>query len=226
MDDVTESAWFFLASNSATSKLDHYSYPLYNSWTHFSTQAPPPRDLPPLAHEKFDMLSLEQYMVSDAFVSKLADKLRLNKTTAHSSNFGSQHTTSCPQQPRPEGYVGCLDPFHYHQSCSIIADYISRGLCKRDNMKHVVLMDGTLVTTHLAPRKCIKEHIDNWLKFCTPPTVSTNIVEAVSITLLSLTSDNLSQEVCTSEVSPADLKELRLLDTIAVLTLKQAVLRR
>jgi len=71
------------------------------------------------------MLFLEQYMVSDAFVSKLADKLGLNKTTAHSSNFGSQHTTSHPQQPCLDGCVGCLDPSHYHQSCPIIADYIS-----------------------------------------------------------------------------------------------------
>ena len=89
-------------------------------------------------------------------------------------------------------------------------------------MKHVVLMNGTLVITHLAPGKCIKECIDNWLKSCAPPTMSTNIVEAVSTTLLSLTSDNLSQKVCTSEVSPADLEELRLLDTVAVSTLKQA----
>jgi len=83
-------------------------------------------------------------------------------------------------------------------------------------------MDGTLVTTCLAPGKCIKECIDNWLKSCAPPTVSTNIVEAVLTTPLSLTSDILSQEVCTSEVSPADLEELRLLDTVAISTLKQA----
>ena len=114
MDDITESVQFFLVSNSAASKLDHYSYPSYNSQTHFSTQALPPRDLPSLAHERFDMLSLEQYIVSDAFVSKLADKLRLNKTTAYSSNFSSQHTTSRPQQPHPEGCVGCLDLSHYH----------------------------------------------------------------------------------------------------------------
>jgi len=83
-------------------------------------------------------------------------------------------------------------------------------------------MDRTLVTTHLAPGKCIKEHIDNWLKSCVPPTVSTNIVKAISTIPLSLTSDILSQEVYTSEVSPADLEELRLLDTVAVSTLKQA----
>jgi len=82
-------------------------------------------------------------------------------------------------------------------------------------------MDGTLVTTRLAPGKCIKECIDNWLKSCAPPTVLTNIVEAVSTTLLSLTSDILSQEVCTSEVSSADLEELHLLDTVVVSTLKQ-----
>ena len=222
MDNITESARFFLASNSAASELDHYSYPSYNSQTYFSTQAPLPWDLPPLVHERFDMSSLEQYMVSDAFVSKLTNKLGLNKTTAHSSNFGSQHTTSRPQQPCPEGCVCCLDPSHYYQSCPIIADYISWDLCKRDNMKHVVLMNGTLVITHLAPGKCIKECIDNWLKSCAPPTMSTNIVEAVSTTLLSLTSDNLSQKVCTSEVSPADLEELCLLDIVAVSTLKQA----
>ena len=89
-------------------------------------------------------------------------------------------------------------------------------------MKHVVLMNGTLVTTRLAPEKCIKEHIDNWLKSCALPTVSTNIVKVVSTTPLSLTSDIPSQEVCTSEVSSADLEELRLLDTVAVSILKQA----
>jgi len=168
------------------------------------------------------MLSLEQYIVSDAFVSKLADKLGLNKTIVHSSNFGNQYTTSRPQQPCPEGCVDYLDSSHYYQSCPIIADYISQGLCKCDNMKRVVLMDGTLVTTRLVPGKCIKEHIDNWLKSRTPPTVSTNIVEAISATPLFLTSDILSQEVCTSKVLLADLEELRLLDTVAVSTLKQA----
>jgi len=78
-----------------------------------------------------------------------------------------------------------------------------------------------LVTTCLAPGKYIKECIDNWLKSHALPTVSTNIVEAVSITPLSLTSDNLSQEVYNSKVLPVDLKELCLLDTVAVSTLKQ-----
>ena len=31
MDDVAESAWFFLASNSAANEPNHYSYPSYNS---------------------------------------------------------------------------------------------------------------------------------------------------------------------------------------------------
>jgi len=89
MNNITESVWFFLVLNSATSQLDHYSYPLYNSWNHFSTQVLSPQDLPPLAHERFDMLFLEQYMVSDTFVSKLADKLGLNKTITYSSNSSS-----------------------------------------------------------------------------------------------------------------------------------------
>ena len=78
-----------------------------------------------------------------------------------------------------------------------------------------------MVTTCLAPRKYIKERIDNWLKSHVLPTMSTNIVEAVSMTPLSLTSDILSQEVYNSKVLPVDLKELCLLNTVAVSTLKQ-----
>jgi len=43
----------------------------------------------------------------------------------------------------------------------------------------MVLIDGTLVTTHLASGKYIKEQIDNWLKSHTSPIVLTNIVEAL-----------------------------------------------
>jgi len=89
-------------------------------------------------------------------------------------------------------------------------------------MKHIALIDGTLVTTCLVPKKCIKEYIDNWLKSHTLPTISANIVEAISTIPLFLILDILSQEVCTSEVSPTDLKELCLLDIVIVSTLKQA----
>ena len=86
----------------------------------------------------------------------------------------------------------------------------------------MVLMDGTLVTTHLAPGKCIKEHIDNWLKSHTQPTVSTNMVEALQTVSTSQAPDTPINEVYVSEVSTADLEELHILDSVAVSTLKQA----
>jgi len=89
-------------------------------------------------------------------------------------------------------------------------------------MKHIVLIDRTLVTTCLAPRKCIKGHINNWLKSHIPPTILTNIVEAVLLISLSLVPGILLQEVFTSKVLTTDLEKLHLLDTVAVSTLKQA----
>jgi len=89
-------------------------------------------------------------------------------------------------------------------------------------MRHVVLMDGTLVTTRLAPGKCIKERIDNWLKSHTQPTVSTNMVEALQTASTSQAPDTPINEVYVSEVSTVDLEELRMLDSVAVSTLKQA----
>ena len=176
MDDVAKSARFFFAFKSATNEPNHYSYPSYNSQSRFDTFTSIP-SAP--AHETFDMLSLEQFIVFNVFISKLADKLGLRNTGGRPPNNTTLLIVSHSHPPRPEGCVGYLDRSYYHQSCPIIADYISRGLCKRDDMRHVVLMDGTLVTTHLAPRKCIKKRIDNWLKSHTQPTVSTNMVEAL-----------------------------------------------
>jgi len=158
MDDIAESAWFFLASNSATNEPNYYSYLSYNSQSRFDTFT---SISPALACETFDMLLLEQFMVSDVFISKLVDKLGLGNIGGHPPNNTTLPTISHSCLPHPKGCVRCLNHSYYHQSCPIIADYISRGLCKRDNMRHVILMDGTLVTTHLAPGKYIKEHIDN-----------------------------------------------------------------
>jgi len=122
MDDVAESAQLFLASNSATNELNHHSYPSYNSQLQFDTftsVSPAP------AHKTFDMLSLEQFMVSDVFISKLADKLGLGNTGGRPPNNTTLPTVSYSHPPRPEGCVGYLDRSHYHQSCPIIADYIS-----------------------------------------------------------------------------------------------------
>jgi len=158
MDDVAGSAQFFLASNSTTNKPNHYSYLSYNSQSQFDTFTSVP-SAP--AHETFDMSSLEQFMVSNVFISKLANKLGLRNTGGHPPNNTTLSTVSHSRPPHLEGCVGYLNYSHYHQFCPIIANYISRGLCKWDDMRHVVLMDMTLVTTRLVPGKCIKEHIDN-----------------------------------------------------------------
>ena len=161
-------------------------------------------------------------MVSNAFISKLADKLRLRNTGGRPPNTTRSSTASYSHPPQPEGCIGYLDPFHYYQFCPIIVDYISRGLCKRDNMRRVVLIDGTLVTTQLALGKYIKECINNWLKSHTQPTVLTNMVEALQVTSTSSAPDTSINEVYASKVSTADLEELRMLDSVAVSTLKQA----
>jgi len=219
MDDVAESAQFFLASNSVANEPNYYSYPSYNSQSRFDTFTSVP--LAP-ARKTFDMSLLEQFMVSDVFISKLADKLGLGNTRGHPSNNTTLSTVSYSRPPRSESCVGCLDRSHYHQSCPIIADYISQGLCKQDDMRCMVLINRTLVTTRLAPGKYIKECIDNWLKSHTQPTISTNMVEALQTASTSQAPDTPINKVYVSEVSTADLEELCMLDSVAVLTLKQA----
>ena len=122
MDDIAESAQFFFASNSAANEPNHYSYPLYNPQSLFDNLASVP---PAPTHETFDMILLEQFIVSNGFISKLADKLGLGNTGDHSPNTITLSTATCPHLPHPEGCVGYLDPSYYYQSCPIIADYIS-----------------------------------------------------------------------------------------------------
>jgi len=83
-------------------------------------------------------------------------------------------------------------------------------------------MDRTLVTAHLAPGKCIKECIDNWLKSHTQSTVSINMVKALQTASTFQAPDTPINKVYISEVSTTDLEELHMLDSVAVSTLKQA----
>lgn len=143
MESITEAARFLLSSNAAASNLvpvptiqpqPHFESPTpsYAPQSQFATPAPV---MP--ARETFDMSSLEQFMVS-----------------APSSN------NSTPRAPgRAYGCIACLDPSHYHQSCPVIADYITRGI------------------NRVAPGRSVKERLDNWLK-AQGQKVSTNIVEA------------------------------------------------
>jgi len=96
MDDIAKSARFFLASNSAANEPNHYSYPLYNSQSQFNTFASVP---PGPARETFDMSLLEQFMVSNAFISKLADKLGLGNTGCRPPNTTRSSTVSYSHPP-------------------------------------------------------------------------------------------------------------------------------
>ncbi|KAJ3565953.1 hypothetical protein NP233_g7310 [Leucocoprinus birnbaumii] len=236
LEDVADAARFFLSSNSAASDPTTLSAP--QSLTQPRFESPAPSFAPPSRHttpapagapaarETFDMSSLEQFMVSDAFLSKLADKLgnnRGNNSPRPSAGMPTPNS-SAPRAPRGYGCIGCLDPNHYHQSCPVIADYIARGVCKRNEYNQVVLMDGTLITNRVAPGRCIKERLDNWLQNQSQHRVSTNIVEAYPASHADQYSYTIPdpRETLISEVSVAELEELRQLDAVAVATLKRA----
>jgi len=51
------------------------------------------------------MSLLEQFMVSDVFISKLADKLELGNTEGHPPNNTTLPTVSHSWSPHPEGCV-------------------------------------------------------------------------------------------------------------------------
>ncbi|KAJ3564556.1 hypothetical protein NP233_g8219 [Leucocoprinus birnbaumii] len=232
LEDVADAARFFLSSNSAAS--DPTSHPAPQSFPQPRFESPAPSFAPasryttpapaaaPSTRETFDMSSLEQFMVSDAFLSKLADKLGSARGNNSPRPPMPPSNSSAPRAPRAYGCVGCLDPNHYHQSCPVIADYITRGVCKRNEYNQVVLMDGTLITNRVAPGRCIRERLDNWLQ--SQNRVSTNIVEAYPASHAEQYSYTIPdpRETLISEVSAAELEELRQLDAVAVATLKRA----
>jgi len=74
------------------------------------------------------MSSLEQFMVSNVFISKLADKLGLRNTGGRPPNNTTLPTVSYSHPPRPEGCVGCLNHSHYlitlHYPLSLILTHL------------------------------------------------------------------------------------------------------
>ncbi|KAF6748327.1 hypothetical protein DFP72DRAFT_1146360 [Ephemerocybe angulata] len=63
---------------------------------------------------------------------------------------------------RPPGCIFCSDPNHYARECQSLAEYISKGYCHRNREYKICLPDGSMVLSHTAPGKDIKERIDNW----------------------------------------------------------------
>lgn len=230
MGDVAEAALYLLDTISATNEptgfpshtpytqsylQPQYSIPPAPPAVTTQTSIPPP----PRPRETYDLSTMEQFFTSEAFVSKLAGKLGGLPTTS------AQHSNSLSTQHRNTDCSFCSDPRHFHHKCPTAEEYIRKGLCIRTAERRIALSDGTVITARVSPGKDIKEKLDNYYKARNTSTVATNIVEAapaVQTHQYSWVQPQESPEETSENISVEELEELRLLDTVAVSSLKRA----
>ncbi|KAF9439955.1 hypothetical protein P691DRAFT_784123 [Macrolepiota fuliginosa MF-IS2] len=73
--------------------------------------------------ETFNMLSIEQFLVSNTFLNKLAGKIGQSapaQPVRQQQNAQHHPLANCR---------GCSDPNHFFRACPKMADYLQRGLC-------------------------------------------------------------------------------------------------
>lgn len=109
-------------------------------------------------------MSLEQFLTSDSFLNRLADKMTTTARNHHQPSYqrNSQQPSSQRQPTWPCGF--CSDTDHMFQICQKLDNYIRRGICIRNNTNRICMPDGTLVTHQIAPGRNMMERIDNWHK--------------------------------------------------------------
>lgn len=224
MSDIERAARFLLNSDNGGAPL---ALPSFVTQT---TPSYPTAPLIPTPRETFDMSSIEQFLVSDTFLNKLAGKIGGQNNSGDPSlqrNHYSYNLPQTSQQRPPPGCAFCWDPEHYIRNCNRLADYLKRGLCTRDNTNRICLPDGTLVTHQVAPGRYIMERIDNWHRSrpAPPPTVQTNILEAIPI---HSPSSEPSMTALPSHVAShfnsttvQDQQELEILERVTIAALKR-----
>lgn len=60
--------------------------------------------------------------------------------------------------------VFCSATSHFHKDCPKAAEYVSKGLCRRNSDGFITLSNGDRINRRTAPGADIKERIDNWNK--------------------------------------------------------------
>jgi len=128
-------------------------------------------DLSPVK-DTFDVSKLLE-VISQGDPSNMISLLNkvVNKDSARKEKSGSP-------RPRNTDCIFCSDPNHFYHECPKVAEYIKKGLCKRNDTNQIVLPDGQRVP-RFTQGKNLMEKIDNWHK-ANAPSKSSNIVEVSS----------------------------------------------
>ncbi|RXW16706.1 hypothetical protein EST38_g9147 [Candolleomyces aberdarensis] len=90
-----------------------------------------------------------------------------------------------PRSGGPRAYQGChfcSGDGHFTRECPKFNDYVSRGLCQRDQFGRVCFLDGTMISVQNSVGKDYAERVDNWNRARQPqgPTVvSSNLLDIV-----------------------------------------------
>jgi hypothetical protein len=165
----------------------------------------------------FDMSSIEQILMSDAFINRLASRIPSSVPLQQSypSNSNASRTLW------PCGM--CSSTEHLFRNCPAVDDYMRRGLCKRDSTNRICVPDGTQITPQLAPGRNMRERIDNWHK--AHPRASSVQANIVEVSYPSITNEIISPAVTSMSYSDnpssQDEEEIRRLGVVALAAMKR-----
>ncbi|KAJ3571154.1 hypothetical protein NP233_g3931 [Leucocoprinus birnbaumii] len=203
--------------NSSISPSTHLPRPIHNS-----TIAP----VIPVPRETFDMTSLEQFFTSDAFINRLAGRIAAPTHNNTQPSYSSP-TRQNPSDRRENWACGfCSDPNHMFRACERLNEYLSRGLCRKNESGQLCMPDGTIITRQVAPGRNMKERIDNWHQQRTsqPSRVQANLLEVFPLQRSTENASTALPNPTTSSIPfPNDHvdEELRRLEAIVLATQKR-----
>lgn len=126
--------------------------------------------------ETYDMSQKYENLNINAIAEEVAKRI---------ATLEKQQNTGGPNLPRltvrNSHCLFCSDPKHYLPNCPVVAEYVQKGLCQKNQEGFVVLPNGNRISARELPGKDLKERIDNWQKSNPAPQVSTNFVGAASM---------------------------------------------
>ena len=107
-------------------------------------------------------------------------------TSTYAQQPAATTTTTTTQATSDQLCYFCGSPLHGTRDCPTSHDYVTQGLCKRNDNKRIILPTGADIPRWIAGRY-LKDRVDNWHKHMaearpardTPPHMSSNLFEIV-----------------------------------------------
>jgi hypothetical protein len=172
--------------------------------------------------KEFDITKLEfQKPYGELDLSLLAHEV-VKQMNLQLGDKGNPELNTYRPTVRDTNCVFCSETTHFQRDCPKAAEYVNKGLCKRNSEGFITLNNGGRISRRTAPGRNLKDKIDNWHKVNGQSSniASTNFFEV---------SEAKSQFVWveeepdreTKDITQRDVEELQTLENLVASTQKR-----